>query len=145
MRELGAWVHPRRAGDGISGSAFGMPDVLSSAGALVIRTIDIGDGIAAKDEEIATASPALLVVATEGDAPRDWLTAGMAHADMLLDVTAAGWTAAYLNQPVEVDRLRPMLRERAGRLGLPQLLMRIGLGPEITPAARRPVEAVMLG
>jgi nitroreductase len=66
-RELGAWVHPRRTGDGISGSAFGMPDVLSPAGALVIRTFDMGDGIAAKDEQIAAASPALLVVATEGD------------------------------------------------------------------------------
>jgi hypothetical protein len=81
---------------------------------------------------------------TEGDEPRDWLVAGMAHADILLDVTAAGWTAAYLNQPVEVDRLRPLLRERAGIRGLPQLLMRIGRGPQISPAARRPVEEVML-
>jgi hypothetical protein len=56
-RELGAWVHPRRTGDGISGASFGMPDALSAVGGLVIRTFDMGGGIAAKDEEIATASP----------------------------------------------------------------------------------------
>ena len=121
-----------------------MPDALSAVGSLVIRTFDMGNGIAAKDVEIATASPALLVIATAGDAPRDWLAAGMAHADMLLDVAASGWTAAYLNQPVEVDRLRPLLRERAGCRGVPQLLMRIGRGPEVTPAARRPVEEVLV-
>jgi nitroreductase len=142
-RELGAWVHPRRTGDGISGANFGMPDTLSAVGGLVIRTFDMGGGIAAKDEEIATASPALLVVATEGDGPRDWLAAGIGHADMLLEVTAAGWTAAYLNQPVEVERLRPVLRARSGCRGVPQLLMRIGRGPQIAPAARRPVEEVL--
>jgi nitroreductase len=144
-RELGTWVHPRRTGDGISGAAFGMPDALSAVGGLVIRTFDMGGGIAAKDEEIATASPALLVVATKGDEPPDWLAAGMAHAVMLLEVTAAGWTAAYLNQPVEVERLRPLLRERAGCRGVPQLLLRIGRGPEIAPAARRPLEEVLVG
>jgi hypothetical protein len=95
-----------------------------------------------KDEEIATASPALPLVLTERDAPRDWVAAGMAPAHMLLEVTAAGWTAGYLNQPVEVDRLRPSLLEHAGCQELPQLLMRTGRGPEITPA-EPPVEAVV--
>jgi hypothetical protein len=144
-RELGAWVHSRRRSsrDGMSGAAFGMPDKLSAVGGLVIRTFDMGDGIAAKDAEIAAGSPALLLVATPGDEPRDWLLAGMAHAEMLLAVTAEGLTAAYLNQPVEVDHLRPRLRAAAGASRIPQLLLRIGRGPAIAPAVRRPAEAVI--
>ncbi|TNC62553.1 Acg family FMN-binding oxidoreductase [Rubellimicrobium roseum] len=145
-RELGDWVHSRRAAtrDGLSGAAFGMPDALSPVGGLVIRTFDLGDGIAAKDEQIATGSPALLVVATPGDGPRDWLLAGMAHMEALLAVTAVGLTAAYLNQPVEVEDLRPRLRDVAGVDGHPQLLLRIGQAPEIPPAVRRPVEEVLI-
>lgn len=145
-RELGSWVHSRRAAsrDGMSGSAFGMPDVLSGVGGLAIRTFDMGNGIGARDEQIATGSPALLLVATEGDEPRDWLAAGIGHAAVLLEATAAGLTAAYLNQPVEVGTLRPRLREAAGANGVPQLLMRIGRAPSIGPAVRRPVEAVLL-
>lgn len=145
-RELAAWVHSRRARsrDGMSGAAFGMPDVLSGFGGLVIRTFDMGDGIAAKDAQIAAGSPALAIVATPGDGPRDWLSAGIAHARLLLEVTAAGLTAAYLNQPIEVDALRPRLRGAAGLKGWPQVLFRVGKGPHIAPAIRRPVAEVLI-
>lgn len=143
-RELAAWIQSRRvSGDGISGAAFGMPDVLSPVGSLVIRTFDMGDGLAAKDAEIAAGSPALLVLSTAQDTPHDWLRAGAAHLDILLEVTAAGLTAAYLNQPIEVDALRPRLDALVGSTGAPQLLLRIGRAKAITPAARRPVEAVL--
>jgi len=143
--ELGAWVRSRRRSsrDGMSGSNFGMPDLLSAAGGLVVRTFDMGKGIAAKDEQIAVKSPALLVIATGSDDPEDWLKAGMAHATALLEVTASGLTSAYLNQPVEVDPLRSKLRSAAAVHGLPQLLLRIGRGPEIAPAVRRHLEDVM--
>jgi hypothetical protein len=144
-RELGSWVHSRRAAtrDGMSGANFGMPDILSGVGGLVIRTFDIGNGVGAKDRDLASGSPALLVVSTPGDGAADWLRAGMAHMEMLLAVTAAGLTAAYLNQPVEVDALRPRLREAVGARGTPQLLLRIGRAALVPPAVRRPVETVI--
>ncbi len=147
-RELGAWVHSRRAAsrDGMSGANFGMPDVLSAIGGLVIRTFDMGQGIAAKDADIAAHSPVLAAIITPGDTPRDWLDAGMAHALLLLDAAAAGLTAAYLNQPVEVDALRGRLAQAAAVApDYPQLLLRIGKGPPVPPAVRRPVEEVLLG
>ena len=144
-RQLGAWVHSRRttSRDGISGVTFGMSDVLSPVGGLVIRTFDMGDGIAAKDQEIAKGSPALLVVATGQDEALDWVRAGIAHMEALLAITAAGPTAAYLNQQVELDALRPRLREAAGVTGQPQLLLRIGRGPAVLPVVRRSVEEVI--
>lgn len=145
-RELGSWVHSRRAAsrDGMSGSNFGLPDVLSVAGGLVIRTFDMGQGVAAKNQQIAANSPALIVVATSGDDEDQWLRAGIAHVRMLLSVAAAGLTAAYLNQPIEVEELRPQLRAAAGLSGMPQLLLRVGEGPNVPPAVRRPVEEVLL-
>lgn len=146
-RELAFWVRSRRSAsrDGISGSNFGMPDILSAAGGLAIRTFDMGEGVAAKDEEIARRSPALLIVTTEGDEPSDWIRAGIAHARMLLEVTASGLTAAYLNQPIEVESLRGALRKIVDMTGVPQLLLRIGRAPEISPAVRRPLADVLLG
>ena len=145
-RELASWVHSRRAEsrDGMSGSAFGMPDVLSAVGGLVIRTFDMGERQGATDEAIATGSPALLVLASPSDEPEDWLHAGMALSAILLTVTSAGWTSAYLNQPIETDALRPRVREAAGISGHPQLLLRIGGAEPVNPAVRRPVSEVLV-
>lgn len=87
-----------------------MPDSLSSVGALVIRIFAIGGGVAAKDQQIATGSPALAVLSTTGDTPQDWLAAGRALSQVLLTATAAGVSAASLNQPIEVASLRARLR-----------------------------------
>lgn len=144
-RELGSWVHSKRAAshDGMSGEGFGMPDLLSPVGAMVIRTFDLGKGVAAKDQEIAANSPTLALLATHVDEPEAWLRVGQVLSHVLLAATASGVTAAYLNQPVEVDTLRPRLRQVAGVKGFPQILMRMGFGPEIAPSVRRPVDEVL--
>lgn len=121
-----------------------MPDVLSSLGGLILRTFDMGNGQGARDEEVAAGSPALLVLATADDEPESWLRAGMALSSILLDITAAGWASAYLNQPIETEALRPRLRDAAGLAGQPQLLFRIGRAKLIDPAIRRPVEEVLI-
>jgi hypothetical protein len=146
-RELAAWVHSRRAAsrDGMSGESFGMPDLLSPVGALIIRTFDLGNGVAAGDrEKILDGSPVLAVVGTAGDAARDWLAAGRALSRMLLKLTASGAMAAFLNQPIEVERLRPRLADAIGASTTPQLLMRFGYGKAATRSVRRPVEDVLI-
>lgn len=146
-RELAAWVHSRRAAskDGMSGDGFGMPDVLSPIGALIIRTFDLGDGVAASDrEKILEGSPVLAVFSTEGDAPRDWLATGRALSRVLLKLTASGATAAFLNQPIEVEQLRPRLAHAIGTGAIPQLLMRFGYGEAVNKSVRRPVEDVLI-
>lgn len=145
-RELASWVHSRRSAtrDGMSGANFGMPDILSAVGGLVIRTFDMGEGQGAKDEQLAQWSPALLVLATPDDEPESWLRTGLALSSILLDITTAGWTSAYLNQPVETATLRPRLQDAAKVAGLPQLLFRMGRAPTTPPAVRRPVDAILV-
>jgi hypothetical protein len=146
-RELAAWVHPNRsrARRGMRGYGFGFRDLMSHAGPLVIRTFDIGKGQAAKDRELAERSPLLSVLGTEVDSPREWLAAGQAMERVLLRASAHGLTSSFLNQPVEVDDLRPRLAEAIGRGGeQPQLVMRFGYGPNVAHSPRVSVEDVFI-
>ena len=45
----------------------------------------------------------------------------------------AGISASYLNQPIEVTALRQRLGHLVGLSGFPQLLLRMGYGPEVHP------------
>ncbi len=141
-QELSSWIRSKRdsSHDGMSGDGFGMPDSMSSIGASIIRTFDLGRGVAAKDKRIAAGSPTLAVLATAHDEPYDWLRTGQILSNMLLILTAAGLSASYLNQPVEVSSLRNSLQRRAAVTGTPQLLLRLGYGPKVEPSARRTVE-----
>jgi len=143
--ELAAWMRSRRgpSRDGLSGAAFGMPDLLTFAAAMVVRTFDAGAGQAAHDAALAEGAPALAMVATPSDAARDWMAAGEALQRALLAVTAGGHTASFLNQPIEVPALRPRLAAAFGTGDVPQVLLRIGRGPKPVPAARRPVREVL--
>lgn len=144
--ELAAWVRSRHAAsrDGMSGAAFGMPDILSFVGAMAIRRFDMGAGQAAHDMALAENSPALGVLATAGDTPLDWLRAGEALSRAILALTAAGLKHSYLNQPIEVPALRPRLAALLGTREVPQILLRAGHGPDIAPSVRRPLAEVLV-
>jgi hypothetical protein len=138
-RELAAWMHPRRRGDGLTIPALALP-----LAQLVVRTFDMGHGVAAKDRELADASPLLAVLGTSGDTVPDWLAAGQALQRMLLTGLQHGVQASYLNQPVQVQALRPLIRALCGGSGEPQLLLRWGVPSETLPAApRRPLTDVI--
>ncbi|MEM8659194.1 MAG: nitroreductase, partial [Pseudomonadota bacterium] len=104
-RELAAWVHSTQFGsrDGISGHAFGMPDILAPVARFVIRTFDVGNAVAAEDEKkITEGTPALGILSTATDDNDSWVATGRALSAILLELTAAGYTASFLNQPIEV-------------------------------------------
>ena len=147
-RELASWVHSTRlkSRDGMSGAGFGMPDILTPAARFVIRTFDLGNNVAAADEKkILAGSPALALLTSKSDGVVDWLNTGRALAKMLLLLTSRGYTASYLNQPIEVGALRPALREAAGVTALPQILLRIGRSEKMpAPSLRRVLSEVMV-
>ncbi|MGA7306289.1 MAG: nitroreductase family protein [Rhodothermales bacterium] len=144
-RELAAWMHPNRtkSRDGIPGFAMGISDWLSNAGPSVVRTFDWGSGKAAHDQQLAEGSPALIVLSTASDDAAAWLEAGQALARILLQATDFGLMASFLNQPIEVDDLRPRVAELAGGPPYPQSILRLGYGQPVRPTPRRPVREVM--
>lgn len=139
-RELAAWMHPRREGDGLA-----MPSLAVPLAQAVVRTFDMGHGVGAKDRQLADESPLLAVLWTDGDAPADWLAAGQALQRVLLTGVRHGLQASYLNQPVQVAALRPKLQQLTGRPGYAQLLLRVGVpGEALPPASRRPMADVVV-
>lgn len=139
-RELAAWMHPRRRGDGLTLPALAVP-----VAQMVVRTFDMGNGVAAKDRQLADESPVLAVLATAGDTPHDWLAAGQALQRLLLLAVSRGLQASYLNQPVQIASLRPKLQQLTRRPGHAQLLLRLGAPLRALPATpRRPLPDIQL-
>jgi hypothetical protein len=145
--ELAAWLRPNDSPyrDGIPGYGLGLGDLLSHAGPVVLRTFDLGRGLAARDRHVATGSPVLAVLGSEADSPAAWLAAGQALARVLLRARAEGVWASFLNQPVEVAGLRTRLQYLIRRPGFPQLVLRMGYGLDVRPTPRRTLAEVVVG
>jgi hypothetical protein len=145
-RELAAWIHPNRSHrrDGIPGYAQGLGDLAALLGPFAIRASDTGQGTAAKDRELAAKGPVLAALGTDGDSPAEWLAAGQALERVLLRACVDGVSASFLNQPIEVSELRPRLLDVLSRAGFPQLLIRMGYGPQVKSTPRRPVEDILI-
>ena len=109
-----------------------------------MRTFDLGEGIAAHNRKLVEGSPVLAVLTTDTDTPVAWLSAGQALARVLLLDCARGVSASFLNQPLESDVLRPQFRDTLGLSGFPQILLRLGYGPETKPTPRRDVRDVLV-
>src|SRR6056297_3382510 len=138
-RELAAWLHPRRQGDGLA-----MPSPIAPLARTAVRNFDMGDWVAGRDQKLAEAAPLLVVLATDGDEPRDWLLAGQALQRLLLVARRHGLQASYFNQPHQVATLRPELQALVNQ-GAPQILLGLGYpDQEITPTPRRPIEEVLV-
>jgi hypothetical protein len=70
--------------------------------------------------------------------------AGQAVEKVLLRARDEGGPDSFVNQPIEVSGLRTVLGEMLGRSGFPQIVLRMGYGPEVAPIPRRSVSEVLL-
>jgi hypothetical protein len=136
--ELALW----RGGSAVSHGQDTPPAGPPAAGLRLLLSRFCGAG-RELDRRVAEQTRALLVLSTRGDEPRDWLDAGRAMQRSLLRAAAEGLLASYLSQAVEVPATRARLRRVLFEPGYPQLLVRVGSGPALRPAPRRPVGLVL--
>jgi nitroreductase len=137
-RELASWMRTRRAGDGLALPWWSAPITRR-----VVSHLDLGARTARQDQAAILAAPAVAVLTTPRDRPESWLEAGRALEHLLLTAAGHGLQAGYANQPCQVARLRPRLRDRLGLEGGPQLVLRLGAAPVRRRAPRRPVDDVL--
>jgi hypothetical protein len=144
-REVAAWVHSGRSQshDGMPAYAQGFREVMTLAGSMPIRTFDLGRGVAAADLELAEHSPLLGVLGTAEDTPEHWLAAGQALQHTLLLACGSAISASFLNQPIEIEALRARVLSLVKRTGYPQVVFRMGYGPEPPLMPRRGVGEVL--
>lgn len=147
--ELKQWLrfNPRSAaasGDGLFSAASGNPTIPDFLGDLAF---DLFVTPAAESEKVARqidSSAGIAILLAEREDREHWVAVGRAMQRLALEATALGLKHAYVNQPVEVARLRPDLAALIGENGRrPDLVIRFGYGPEMPFSLRRPVEAVL--
>lgn len=139
-QELQAWSRPdgSTAGDGVpSTSSRGSRASYSSA--FVQRDFCL-PGSRGDHDRPGPDRPLIAVLTTTTDTRADWVTAGRALVDVLLELSLLGGTASYLNQVLEVPVTRSSLRRELALPGWPQLVLRIGAGGPVVRTRRRPAD-----
>ena len=138
-RELASWLHPSRSHDGLATSGLQLP-----IAKFVVRHVDIGNQMSKQDEKLARDAPLLALLYTDGDEPIDWLRAGEALHRVLLEATARGVQAGYMNQPCQVAELRAHMTKAVGGQAAPQVMLRLGRpdGP-LAASPRRAIDDVV--
>ncbi|MCG7198815.1 nitroreductase family protein [Marinobacter pelagius] len=148
--ELKSWIRfsageATHMGDGLYGPVMGSPSVPRWLGLLAMKFGFSAKAQNLKDFRNIKSSSAIAVLYSEVDDKRHWIEAGRCYERMALQAAALGLRTAFINQPVEVSALRP---EFARFLGIgdrrPDLVIRIGHGPECPRSLRRPLADVLV-
>lgn len=151
MAELKHWLrfsprHAMASGDGLFTACSGNPALPDAIGR---RAFDLFFTAAAENDKYARqidSSAGIAVFLAEREDKAHWIAVGQACQRFALTATALGLKHAFVNQPVEVARLRPELAALVGESGLrPDIVMRFGHGPSLPFSLRRPVASVMAG
>ncbi|MDQ1293651.1 MAG: hypothetical protein QG608_1532 [Actinomycetota bacterium] len=86
----------------------------------------------------------ILIISTAGDTRHDWIVAGLALERLLLTAGLKGLVAAFGEQHLQDNTMRPRVAEALQIWGIPQALLRIGralVDPPKTP--RRPLSELL--
>jgi nitroreductase len=129
------WVGGERDRDGIPSASLGPRPARPSA---PVRDLAADRADRARQTGRFESAPVLAVLATRFDSPRDWLVAGQALQRVLLVATRRGLATSLLTQAFEHDSLRWQVRDTRSGLSRPQVVIRLGYGPDVPPTPRRP-------
>jgi hypothetical protein len=139
--ELARWTSPHTGRrDGVPPTAIGPWDALE-----ILPIRDFGLLQPRLDRAVAEFEPypTIMVLATDGDSRRHWVSAGQALQRVLLTATWLNLATTPISQPVEIPAVRRLLTDtRTGKWA--QLVLRVGYGRPATATPRRPLAEVLL-
>lgn len=150
MAELKRWLrfNPRSAmasGDGLFSAAGGNPVMPEFLGGLAFDMFFTAGAENDKYARQIDSSAGIAIFLAEREDKAHWIAVGRACQRFALAATASGLKHAFVNQPVEVARLRPELAALIGERGMrSDIIMRFGYGPTLPFSPRRPVNAVLV-
>ena len=149
MAELISWIRFNDSMaierlDGLSGRSSGNPSLPAWLARPLLRFVMTEKGENDKYATQIRSSAGVAIFAAASNDKTGWIAAGRAFQRFALQATALGIRQAFINQPVEVQSLRPQI---ASYLGLgnrrPDLIVRFGRGPTLPRSLRRPIEVVI--
>jgi nitroreductase len=138
VAERQAWVGGPHRADGIPVRSLGpRPSGRDAA----VR--DLGHAVdTVRETAVFESTPTLAVLSTVHDHPVDWVRAGQGLERVLLEATLSGVSASFLNQPLEHDDLRWLVRSPLSGVGRTHMLLRLGYGAQVPATPRRPLDEV---
>ena len=149
MAELVAWIRFNDSMalqhlDGLTSRASGNPSLPAWISRRLLPFVMTEKGEADKYAKQIRSSAGIAVFVAATNDKAGWIAAGRAYQRFALQATALDIRQAFINQPTEVQSLRPQI---AAFLGLgnrrPNLLVRFGRGPKLPQSLRRSIEAVI--
>ncbi|MBW0271681.1 hypothetical protein ATM97_13060 [Nocardia sp. MH4] len=141
--ELRWWAGHSDQPDGVPPTALPSESELARVG--VARAFP-APGRSARRGDLDDDHARLAVLTTGAESPLDWLRAGEALSAVLLECTASGLSTCALTHITELAANRRLLAGLAGRPGVPQVVVRIGIAPvdvRRPPTPRRPLAEVL--
>ena len=148
LKELVSWIRFNKREalaslDGLYAPCSGSPQVPRWLGKLFIESTTPQKQAASDTKKLLSSSGAV-VISSAGESKSDWVRTGQVYERLALTLTSHGLTSAFLNQPIEVAKVRSQLQSALGLGSLhPQLIVRFGTAEPLPRSLRRPVEQVL--
>ena len=136
--ELAAWTdRPANGADGVP-SNTAVPPVRRR---IAVRDFSLGGGavLPAGDDDDSGTTYAVLF--TSGDDPSSWLQAGEALGALLVSAVEYGAAVSPMSDLIEVAQTRETLRRIIAGVGVPMLVLRIGVTEPVTGVPTTPRRA----
>lgn len=148
MAELKQWIrfNPRSAmaaGDGLFSAASGNPSLPTPFGRLAFDHLFDTRSEGAKYARHIDSSAGIAVFVGDREDRDHWIRVGQACQRFALMATSLGLKLAFINQPVEVVRLRSEMAGVIAETKRPDIVMRFGYGPTLPYSPRRSVDTIM--
>jgi hypothetical protein len=150
VKELESWIRFNgsaavRTGDGLFTGCTGNPQIPTWLGDLAFGRFYKPKNENDKCVRQIRSSAGIAVFVGRSADKASWTEVGRCYERFALQATALGIRNALLNQPVEVQSVRPQFAAAIGLAGeRPDLVVRFGRGPNMPLSLRRPVQAVLV-
>lgn len=148
-RELIEWIRVNDAqaiesGDGLAGRVSNQPQLPAWLARPIMRIVLTPAAQVKTDTMNVRSAAGIAVFIGDADELPVWIETGRAYERFALKATATGIRNAFINQPIEVRRLRRELHSVLGLGGTEtaHLMVRYGRGPLAPYSLRRPVADV---
>jgi hypothetical protein len=150
VQELKRWIRfsdaeAVRTGDGLFSRSTGNPSVPRWLGSHLMGMLLSAKKENEKYAKQVRSSAGIAVFFSDASDKAHWVETGRCYQRFALQATALGIRNAHLNQAVEIAAVRAQF---SGFLGIgnrrPDLVVRVGRGPEMPRSLRRPVDNVLM-
>ena len=122
---------------GMPGFGFGFPAPLSIAAPHLIKRINMERGARKQNDALFASTNGILVISTDTDSQKDWLTAGRTYEQIALLATRAGMSTAPWAVAVQIGEYYRDVQALLNLQGRLQFFCRIGFPTKETPHSPR--------